>query len=62
MKRNTTLQSLGKMKRVEAMIMKRRLRWLGLTERAEDSRLPQMLPDMQARHWDEVTWRPEELM
>ena len=41
MKRNTTLQSLGEMERVEVMVMKRRLRWLGHIERM----------GMQVRHW-----------
>ena len=40
MKRNTMLRSLGEMERVETMIMKRRLRWLGHLERMENSRIP----------------------
>ena len=40
MKRNTTLRSLGDMERVEVMVMRRKLRWLGHIERMEDSRLP----------------------
>ena len=34
------LRSLGEMERVETMIMKRRLRWLGHLERMENSRIP----------------------
>ena len=40
MKRNTTLRSLGDIERVEVLVMKRRLRWLGHIERMEESRLP----------------------
>ena len=37
MKRNIMLQSLGEMERVETMIMKMRLRWLGHLERMVNS-------------------------
>ena len=40
MKRNATLWYLSEMDRVETMVMKRRLRWLGHIERTENSRLP----------------------
>ena len=41
--RNTQLQSLGGLNRVEVMVMRRRLCWLGLLERMEDSRLSKCL-------------------
>ena len=37
MKRNTTLQSLSDMERVEVGVMRRRLSWLGHVKRMEDS-------------------------
>ena len=41
--RNTQLLSLGGLDRVEVMIMRRRLCWLGHLERMEDPRLPRCL-------------------
>ena len=49
-KRNTTLWCLGEMDRVETMVMKRRLRWLGHIERTKNSWLPKCFRDMQACH------------
>ena len=40
MKRNTMLRCLDEMERVETMIMKRRLRWLGHLKRMENSQIP----------------------
>ena len=39
-KRNTELRSLGDLERVEVMIMRRRLRWLGHVESMKDTCLP----------------------
>ena len=39
----TNLQSMGGLQRVEVMIMRRRLRWLGLVKRMKDCRLPKCL-------------------
>ena len=42
-KRNSELQSLGGLERVEVMVMRRRLRWLGHMERMGISHLPKCL-------------------
>ena len=41
--RNKHLQSVGGLERLEVMIMRRSLCWLGHVERMEDSRLPKSL-------------------
>ena len=41
--RNTNLQSMGGLEKVEVMVMRRRLRWLGHVERMDVSRLPKRL-------------------
>ena len=41
--RDTELRSLGGLERVEVMIMRRRLRWLGHVERMKESRIPRCL-------------------
>ena len=41
--RNTQLRSMGGLERVEVMIMRRRLRWLGHVQRMKDCRLPKCL-------------------
>ena len=42
-KRNTELCSMAGIERVEVMVMRRRLRWLGHVERMDDTRLPKCL-------------------
>ena len=42
-KRNTELRLKAGMERVEVMVMRRRLRWLGHLERLDDTRLPKCL-------------------
>ena len=42
-KRNTELRSMAGIERVEVMVMRRRLRWLGHVERMADSRIPKGL-------------------
>ena len=42
-KRNSELRSLGGLERVDVMVMRRRLRWLGHMERLDISRLPKCL-------------------
>ena len=41
--RNTELRSLGGLERVDVMVMRRRLRWLGHVERMDTSRIPKCL-------------------
>ena len=43
MKRNTELRLMAGIERVEVMVMRRRLRWLGHVERMADSRIPKCL-------------------
>ena len=42
-KRNTELRSMAGIERVEVMVMRRRLRWLGHVERMADSCIPKGL-------------------
>ena len=43
LKRNTELRSIGHLERVEVMIMRRSLQWLGHVERMADYRIPKCL-------------------
>ena len=40
MKRNTELRAMAGIERVEAMVLRKRLRWLGHVERMNDTRTP----------------------
>ena len=42
-KRNTDLRAMADLRRVEVMLMKRRLRWLGHVARMEEARIPKCL-------------------
>ena len=63
--RNTQLHAQAGIERIDVMILQRRLRWLGHTERMKDSRLPKCLlicrpaggkrsVGGQKRRWNEV--------
>ena len=56
---NTELRSMAGIERVEVMVMRRRLRWLGHVERMADSRIPKGLL-VSSTCWQALSRGPEE--
>ena len=62
MRRNTELRAEAGLERVEVMLMRRRLQWLGHEARMSKSRIPKCMLVCEPEGTSVCTWRSKEKM